>query len=120
MSFGNKTIVFRRLVPSGVADSRGNFTLVPQDTPAPGCRHRPLTFTETADLEFDVSTKPWKSTIPLKDYSPELIAIITAFEGNDVILVDGVQYQIIGGVRPHDDLASVPFKMTIISMRQQG
>lgn len=120
MSFGGSTIVFRHFVESGSADEYGNYVLVPVDVSAPGCRHRPLTFKETAELQFDIATEMWRSTLPLCEYVDPLLATCLAAQPDDVIVVDGKEYQIIGGVRPHDDMEGVPFKMTIISKKQIG
>jgi hypothetical protein len=122
VSFGNDVIVFKhvRKVPDAAADDFGNFPMETVDTPAPGCRHRPLSFKEIVELEFDVSTELWRSTLPLKDYDGTLLAIVVNAKAYDFITVNGEPYQIIGGVRPHGDMASVPFKMTIISQKQTG
>lgn len=120
MSFGNDVIVFKHLQKSGTADEDGNFQMTTVLTSAPGCRHRPLSFQEQADLGYDVETEMWKSTVPLLAYDNTVRGIVMGAKGNDVINVNGKDYQIIGGVRPHGDMDSVPFKMTIISKYQSG
>lgn len=120
MSFGNDTLVFGTLVKVGPADEDGNYQMVPDTVAAPGCRHRPLTFKETAELEIDIATEMWRSTIPLKDYDDALIAELTALKASAFFTVGTGKFQIVGGVRPHPDMASVPYKMTIISQRQHG
>jgi len=84
-----------------------------------GCHHRPLTFKETAELEFDIATEMWRTTIPIGEYSPSVRDQVLALQPDDVIRVDGVQYSIIGGVRPFKDFTS-SFKATIISKRHIG
>lgn len=120
MSYGTKTIIFKHLEKSGVPDELGNYELVPVETPAPGCRHRPLTFKETAELEFDIATEFWRSTLPLEEYDSTLIGVIVGTKADAIITVNDEDYQIIGGVRPHDDLEGVPFKATIISKKATG
>lgn len=120
MSFGASTITFRHFQKSGVPDELGNYTLTAVNTNAPGCRHRPLTFSETAEFEFDIATEHWRSTLPLKDYDQGLLDVIMHFPANDVIVVDGLTYRIIGGVRPHPDRFGRPYKATIISQKQTG
>lgn len=115
MSFGTATIIFKHLVKTGAPDELGEYTLKPVPTPAPGCRHRPLTFAEAVELNFDIAKQPWKSTVPLHEYSANLIAAIKAIRNNDIIEVNGQEYQIVGGVQPFDDLEGNPFKATIIS-----
>lgn len=120
MSFGNDTLVFKHLVKVGEPDSRGQYQMNEVDTSAPGCRHRPLTFQETVDAQLDIATEWWRTTMPLKDYDENLIAAVTSMQPQDSFMVGGTRFQIHGGVRPHPDMASVPFKMTIISKLQKG
>lgn len=113
-------MTFVSLTETGVEDELGNFPLAETLTDAPGCRHRPLTFTETAELQFDIGTKPWKSTIPVNEYSASVRDAVLAAKNNDLIRVDGVEYQIIGGVRHHVDMDGSPFKATVISEVKVG
>lgn len=113
-------ITFTTFEKSGVADEFGGYALVETSTSAPGARHRPLTHKEVVDLQFDVATEWWRSTLPLGEYDAAKLAIITAVPPNSVIDVDGQRYQIDGGVRPHPDMEGRPFKMTIISKKQIG
>lgn len=117
MSFGNDVVTFRHLVKTGTVDELGNADMTTQDFPAPNCRHRPLTHRETVELELDVSTQFWRTTLPLFMYDAPTLAAAMNADGQDIIKVNGKNYQIVGGVRPHGDMASVPFKMTIISQR---
>ena len=105
---------------TGTPDELGNLALVETVTTAPGCRHRPLTMKETAELEFDIATEIWKSTIPVGEYAAAVRDAIFAVKANGLIRVDGEDYQIIGGVRHHPDMDGNPFKVTIISQQQHG
>lgn len=120
MPFGASTITFTTFEKSGDPDEYGNYTLVETSTSVGGARHRPLTHKEVVDLQFDVATQWWRSTLPLGEYDPADIVIICAVPPNSVIDVDGERYQIDGGVRPHPDMEGRPFKMTIISKKQIG
>lgn len=119
MPFGIDTVTFVSFEETGTPDSLGNRKLAEVLTPAPWCRHRPLTFTETAELQFDVATEVWKTTIPTGEYDPTLRTKVLAAKSNDVIRVDDVDYQIIGGIRPFKDERG-HFKATIMSKKQIG
>lgn len=97
----------------------GTYPRVPVTFDAPGCRHRPLTFAETAELAFDVATEWWRTTIPIGEYSPTLRDQISSIEPDAVIRVDGVEYAVVGGVRQFKDFTG-PFKATIHSKRHIG
>ena len=120
MPFGNQVITFLFFEETGLADELGNYGLSVTSVDAPGCRFRPLTFAETAESQLDIATQPWRGTIPVGEYSQELRDTILAVQPDDVIRVDGVDYQIIGGIRHHVDMGGEPFKATIISHRQMG
>lgn len=119
-SFGIDTVTFVSFVESGTPGALGTYAVTEQTVDAPNCRHRPLTFKETAELDTDIATELWKTTVPIGSYSETLRAAVMAARNTGVIRVDGVDYQIIGGVRPHDDMDIGPFKMTILSQRQIG
>lgn len=120
MPFGGQAITFVDLTvdKSGPADELGHYPINQSATVAPGCRHRPLTFKERVELDLDAATEWWRSTIPVFEYAAPLKAAVMTAKTNDVIQVDGVTYQIDGGVRTHPDMAGVPFKATIISKLQ--
>ena len=120
MPFGTSVVTLKNLDSTGVPDELGNYPLTSVVTVFPGCRHRPMTFQETVDANYDVATQVWKTTIPLTEYGSSLIAALLAAEPDSVIEVDGQEYQIIGGVRPHGDMDGTPFKATIISQKQIG
>ena len=119
MAFGHVTIQAVDRAPGGTPDELGNYVLTETLFDMPGCRHRPLTFQEKIDLQFDIATEMWKSTIPLFEYDSTLQGKVKALGANDVIRVDGNDYQIVGGARPFDDFTR-PFKATIISKLQTG
>lgn len=119
MPFGADTIRLVAYVDGPTPGDLGTYPRVPSYTDLPGCRHRPLTFAETAELTFDVATEYWKSTIPLGEYSAILRNRILALQPDDEINVDGVQYSIVGGVRAFKDF-NAWFKATIISKRHIG
>jgi hypothetical protein len=97
----------------------GTYTQVETIIVMPGCHHRPLTSSEAAELEFNVGTEVWKTTIPIGEYSEELRAAILAVRHDDTIRVHGQEYRIEGGVRPHYDFTHL-FKATIISEKHIG
>lgn len=120
MNFGNSTIIFRHFTKSGTPDALGHYTMVPSNVSAPNCRHRPLAFDEIVTLELDIGTEYWRSTIPIHLYSGSLLTAVLAVKPNDAIVVDGQDYQVIGGIRPHKNRAGVLFKATLISKKQLG
>lgn len=117
MPFGGDSIAFgdRDADTSGTPDEFGHFPISTATTVALGCRHRPLTFQETKELELDIATEWWRSTVPVFEYTAEIREKVMSAKPNDVITVGGVTYQINGGVRTHPDMAGIPFKTTIIS-----
>src|SRR5258708_4559910 len=120
MAFGTAVVTTRTLTKTGTPDELGNYTLVPIDVAYEGCRHRPLTFRETAELQFDVATEYWRTTMPLCDYSAGQVAALKAVPANAIVSVHGQPYQIEGGLRPFDDMEGNPFKATIISQKHIG
>lgn len=113
MIFGGQTVTFVSYADSGVANALGTYTQAETTTDVKNCRHRPLAFKETAQYDVDVATEMWKTTAPPED-------AVLAARANDVIRVDGVTYQIIGGPRHHRDMDGSPYKVTIISKLQSG
>lgn len=120
MGYGTATLVFQHFEKSGTPDELGAYAMVPVTTSAPNCRHRPLTFKEVVDANLDIATEYWRSTIPLSEYNSALVGAIIAIKAIDAFTVAGIDYQIIGGIRPHDDFEGLPFKATIISQKQTG
>lgn len=120
MSFGGSTLVFTQTQNTGAPNDLGEFQQIATTTPAPGCRHRPLTFSEKVEYNLDVATEFWRSTVPLFEYDGTVQTALMSFPPNGTITVDGISYQIVGGVRPHPDRFGSPYKATIISQRQHG
>ena len=119
MPFGHATVTLVSYSDALVPGELGTYPQVETLIDAPGCRHRPLTFQETAELQFDVATELWKTTIPIGEYGPTLRGQIASIQPDDVIRVNGTQYSIIGGVEPFDDFTG-PFKATIYSKKHIG
>lgn len=118
--FGTSVVELTHISYSGPADDLGHQSPTETTIPAAGCRHRPLTFRETAELEIDIATQPWRTTLPMKNYDTVTLNALLALKNNDVITVDGKTYKIIGGVRPFPDRFGNPFKATIVSQIQRG
>jgi len=119
VSFGADTVTLVAFVESGTPGALGTYAMTEVLTNVPGCHHRPLTFSETAETDTDIATEMWKTTIPLAELGPSLLATVMAIEAINEIRVDGETYHIIGGVRPHKDFTN-PFKATILSQKQVG
>lgn len=111
MTFGAQIITFVAYSNAGSPGALGTYQQAETLTPVTGCRHRPLSASETAEYDVDVSTMVWKSTCP-----PD-VAVLAA-KSDDEIRVDGVGYKILAGPRHHVDMAGLPFKVTILSQRK--
>lgn len=119
MTFGPDVVTLVRRTDGPVPGELGTYPQVETTTDLPGCHHRPLTFAETAELEFDIATEMWRTTIPIGEYSSDLRDAVLAAQPRDAIRVDGEEYEIIGGARSHKDFSSL-FKTTIISKKHIG
>ena len=119
MPFGHHVISIVTYVDGPTKGELGTYPQVPVTTNLPGCRHRPLTFQETAELQFDVGTQLWKSTIPVGEYATPVVDMLRAVLPDATITVAGVEYSVIGGVEVFDDFAG-PFKATVYSKRHIG
>lgn len=119
MSFGTQTLTLVSFAEAGSPGALGTYAMTETLTEVPGCRHRPLTFQETAETDTDIATEMWKTTIPLFELGATLLATVMAIEAINEIRIDGETYEIIGGVRPHEDFTN-PFKATIVSQKQTG
>jgi hypothetical protein len=119
MPFGNEVVTIVARSDGTTAGALGTYTQVETTIALPGCHHRPLTFRETAELQFDIATEMWRTTIPIGEYSQALLDAVKAIAPDDAIRVGDQEYQVIGGPRPHDDFTN-PFKATIISKKQIG
>lgn len=107
MSFGSQTVTFEMPSDTGTPGKLGTKAQAFTGTDVKGCRHRPLSATETPEWLTNIATQIWKTTAP-----PEAAAIAAKSTGR--LKVDDVTYQIIGGARPFEDFTD-PFKVTILS-----
>lgn len=108
MSFGSQTVTFETLSDSGTPGKLGTKTQTPTGVDVTGCRHRPLSASETPEWLTNIATQVWKTTAP-----PEAAAIAAKSTGR--LIVDDVTYQIIGGAQPFTDFTAAVFKVTILS-----
>lgn len=119
MPFGHHVVSLVSYVDAATPGELGTYPQVELLTDLPGCRHRPLTFQETAELQFDVAMELWKTTLPISEYSAGLRNALAAALPDSTIRVGGNQYSIIGGVEMFDDFTG-PFKATIYSKKYIG
>lgn len=111
MTFGPTTVTFVKVIEDDTnRDEWNNPTETRTTTDVPGCMFRPLTFKEQAPVDVDKVTNRWKCTAPP-------VAAVLAAAATDELIVDGVTYQIEGGVEVFTDFSG-PFKATIICERQ--
>lgn len=110
---GGDTVTFVSFTEAGAPNALGLYEMTETTNDVDDCHHRPLTFTETVDLDTDVATEYWRTTAP-----PE--AAVLAATSSGVMRVKGVNYQIVGGARVHTDENGEPFKVSILSQRQIG
>jgi hypothetical protein len=111
--FGNTTVGFVTITTSGEPDEFGVRPETETIVEVAGCRHRPLSASEASEVGVEISTQVWKTTAP-----PSAAAI--AAESTGRLTVDGDTFQIIGGAQPFTDMDSRPFKVTILSKKQEG
>lgn len=106
MSFGRQTVTF--VTVSEDPNNRDRYNKpekVRTPVPVAGCRFRPLTFREKQELG-DIATEAWRCTAPPDPAVMSATAV-------DEVIVDGVTYQIVGGVRTFVDMVGRPFKVTV-------
>lgn len=111
--FGGQTITVVDYQDTDHLGALGTYERAEVTTDVPGCRHRPLPFSETAEGDTDVATENWKTTAPP-------VPAVLAAQADGVLRVDGVEYRIIGGPRVFTDLQGQPFKVTVVSRRVTG
>lgn len=110
MSFGGQTVTFVTVSEDlNNRDRYRNPIRVRTEVAVPGCRFRPLTAKERQELG-DIVRDPWKCT------APPVAAVLNA-DAIDEVKVDGITYQIIGGVRTFPDMGGNNFKVTVICER---
>lgn len=119
MPFGTDSVTLVARVDSPTVGELGTYDQTEVTLELPGCHHRPMTFTETAELQFDVGTEVWKTTVPIREYDPSVRAALLAVKPDDRLRVGGVEYNIVAGVRAHNDFSG-PFKATIVSNKHTG
>lgn len=98
---------------TGTTGALGTHGMVETESEVRGCRHRPLNFSEKPPFDTDVATEVWKTTAPPKP------AVLSA-KSTDLLRVDGVVYQILGGVLPFTGLDGRVEKVTVYSQRKAG
>lgn len=119
MPFGPDVVTLVTHVDSATVGDLGTYTQEEVTVELTGCHHRPMTFTETAELEFNVGTEVWKTTVPIREYTESVRAALLAGKPNDTLRVNGREYNVVTGVRAHNDFSG-PFKATIISEKYTG
>jgi hypothetical protein len=119
MPFGPDVVELVSLTNAATPGQLGTYAKIEQVTVEPGCHHRPLTFSETAELQYDIATELWRTTIPIGEYSEALRTAVLQVTAGDLIRVDGQEYRIVGGVRPFKDFSAL-FKATIVSQKHTG
>lgn len=113
MSFGGQTVTVVTFTLDDDEDNYGVKRETEVETDVVGCRFRPLTFTETAQTEFDVSTQVWKCTAPP-------VEAILAADSTGYLRVDGDTYSIIAGPQLFTDMSGAAFKVTLLATKHDG
>lgn len=113
MTFGGQTVTVVTFTLDDDEDNLGVRAEIPSETAVTGCRFRPLSFAETAQTEFDVSTQIWKCT------APPAAAILAADE-KGYLRVDGDTYSIVAGPQPFCDMEGRVFKVTLLAQKHDG
>lgn len=75
-----------------------------------GCRFRPLKTDEKTTEIGTIASELWKATCPP-------VAAVLSAKPSDEIKVDGVAYQIVGAVRPYEDLRGRVIKVTVLAQK---
>lgn len=109
-SFGGQTVTFVKVTEDPTSRNRYNEpATITTSTDVPGCLFRSMTYKEIGGRwdPTDEITQRWRLT------APPVPAVLNA-SGTDEVIVDGVTYQIEGGVEVFYDFSGSPFKCTII------
>ncbi|MBO0676787.1 hypothetical protein JRC04_04845 [Mycolicibacterium sp. S2-37] len=113
LSFGNQTITVVKVGENPTDRDRYNRPAeIHTETAVPGCRVRPAgsqsnpATKEKVTEVGDIASEQWKVTAPP---APALLAATA----RDKIEVNGITYQIVGGVRPFVDMRGNAFKVTV-------
>lgn len=107
MTFGSQTVAFVTVTGTGMFDDNGFETTTETEVTVEGCRHAPMSAKEAAEMAGDVATQIWQTTAP-----PEAAAI--AANSTGTFKVDGVTYNIFGGVQLVEDFTG-PHHVFILS-----
>lgn len=112
MRFGRQVVTFVSVTEDpSQRDEDNNPLIVRTETPVSGCRFRPLTADEKVNAGIDLAKDPWRATCPP-------VAPVVGATAGDEVKVDGVTYQITGGVRVFPGVNGQPFKVTVLAERQ--
>ena len=109
-TFGAQTVLFVSLAGTGIFENNDFEQEIMEEVTVPvsGCRHRPLTAQEASELFGDMARQVWQTTAP-----PVAAAMGVSSTGR--LLVDGIEYHVIGGAQTFVDIAGKPFKVTVVS-----
>ncbi len=111
MNFGGQTVTIVTVTEDPTQRDRYNKPLkVRTEHPVKGCRFRPLDFSEQIELG-DLTLQKYRLT------APPVAAIVNA-DAIDEVKVDGITYQIIGGMRVFPDMNGTLFKVTVLCERR--
>jgi hypothetical protein len=120
--YGSDTVTVVSETQTGI-DGVGAGILTTTSTAVKNCRHRPLK-TESArgagmarqqeatQIGVAVATEWWETTAPP-------VPAILAAKPSDSLLVNGIKYQIISGIKTFRDPMGNPIKVSILSEEQQ-
>lgn len=113
MTLAGQTVTIITVGPTGEYDDLGGEIVARTETPVPGCRHRPLRADETPEWITNIATQVWQTTAP-----PDPAAMTA--DARAELRVDGVLYRVIGGAQPFTDETGRPYKVTILSQKQEA
>lgn len=111
--FGGQTLTIPVTTGTGTYDELGHEIVTTGSVEVGGCRHRPLSVSETPEWVTDVGTQVWKTTAPPDE-------AVLALGTESTLIVDGVTYQVIAGTQPFPDMNGDLFKCTILSKVQEA
>ena len=112
-TFGGQVVTIPVTTGTGEYDELGNELVDTESVDVGGCRHRPLSVSETPDWVTNIGTQVWKTTAPPDE-------AILALDTDSTIVVDEVAYQVIAGAQPFTNRSGAPFKVTVLSKVQEA
>lgn len=112
-TFGGQVVTIPVTTGTGEYDELGNELVDTESVDVGGCRHRPLSVSETPDWVTNIGTQVWKTTAPPDE-------AILALGTESTFDESGVTYQVIAGVQPFRDMNGNLFKCTILSKVQEA